>query len=102
MLGAAFLLVVTVMSLRGTPVPVALAFSASTALCAVVVGWRLHRRLEKRRVGLLDQGDVSRLMAAVALGASVAALGIGLTAWAADRGTRCSPRCRASAATLPR
>ena len=66
--------------------PVALAFSASTTLCAVTVRWRLHRNLDKRRVGLLDQGDVSRLMAAVALGALVAALGTGLTAWVADRG----------------
>ena len=54
---------------------VALAFGASTALCAVIVRWRLHRKLGKARVGLLDQGDVSRLMAAVTLGAAVAALG---------------------------
>jgi PAS domain S-box-containing protein len=86
LLGAGFLLVVAVMVLRGTPVPIALAVSASTTLCAITVRWRLHRGLDKKRVGLLDQGDVSRLMAAVALGALVAALGTGLTAWVADRG----------------
>src|SRR5690349_79828 len=47
--GAAFALVAAVMSLRGTPVPVALAFSASTTLGAVVVRWRLHRGLDKKR-----------------------------------------------------
>ena len=80
LLGAGFLLVVTVLVVRGYPVAAALGFSGSTAVCALTVRWRLHRKLEKGRVGLLDQGDVSRLMAAVTLGALVAALGTGITA----------------------
>ena len=83
-LGAGFLLVATALVLRGYPVVVALGLSGTTVLCALTVRWRLHRRLGKSRVGLLDQGDVSRLLAAVTLGASVAALGTGLTALLAD------------------
>jgi PAS domain S-box-containing protein len=86
LLGAGFLLVATVVVLRGYPVATALGFSATTALCALTVRWRLHHKLGKGRVGLLDQGDVSRLMAAVALGASVAALGTGLTVALSGRG----------------
>ena len=66
--------------------PLAVGVSGATALCALTVRWRLYRKLGRRRPGLLDQGDVSRLMAAVTLGASVAALGTGLTAALAGRG----------------
>ena len=51
LLGAAFVLVVSVLVLRGSPVTAALGFAASTALCALTVRWRLHRGLEKGRPG---------------------------------------------------
>jgi PAS domain S-box-containing protein len=85
-LAASTLLVLLALLLHGYPPAVALAFSLICAASAWTVRWRLHRHLDKPRVGLLVPGDVSRLLASVTLGAGVAAAGVAVTVGVAHRG----------------
>ncbi len=66
---------------------VALGFTASSIAASWLVRPLLVRGLDGRRAALLDQGDVSRLIGAIALSSLVAGAGCGLTAWATGNGS---------------
>ncbi len=83
---ATFALILLAHLLLGYAVVVALGFSASSVVASWVVRTRLVAGLGGRRTRLRDQGDVSRLVAAITLGSAVAAAGYGLTAWVTGNG----------------
>ena len=62
-------------------------FTISTVVAAWVVRARLVHGLGGRHAALLDQGDVSRMIAATTTGSLVAALGCAATSWATGTGT---------------
>ncbi|MCW2818506.1 MAG: domain S-box protein [Marmoricola sp.] len=59
----------------------AAAFAVTTVTACLVVRRRLVAGLDGRRAALLDQGDVSRLIGAIAAGSLVAGVGYGLADW---------------------
>ena len=63
--------------LRGYDPASAIGFTLACALGSTVAVWRLLHRHPRDRVGLLDAGDVSRVIVAVALGSGTAALLVG-------------------------
>ncbi|GAA1477704.1 hypothetical protein GCM10009623_21500 [Nocardioides aestuarii] len=67
------LLLVTARLLADPDVISAIGFSAATVAGALVTWNRLRRGLVRRRVGLVEEGDVSRLIAAASQGAMTAA-----------------------------
>ena len=73
------LLLVTARLLAETDVVSAIGFSAATVAGALVTWARLRRGLVRRRVGLVEEGDVSRLIAAASQGAVTAASVVALT-----------------------
>ncbi len=81
-----FALVVAAHLVAGYGWAVALGFSTSWTASAWLVPRLLRRGLEGRRVALLDQSDVSRLVAAIAAGSLVAGGGCGLTTWVTGHG----------------
>ena len=74
MLAQGFTLVLVAHLLRGYDPASAIGFTLACALGAAVAVWRLLHRHARPRVGLLDSGDVSRVIAAVTLGSGTAAL----------------------------
>ncbi len=60
--------------LRGYDPASAIGFTLACALGSIVAVWRLLHRTTRPRVGLLDQGDVSRVISAVALGSATSGL----------------------------
>ncbi len=70
-LGCALLLVAHL--LAGLDPVVGIGSTAATAAGAAATHWRLRRGMVGRNVGLTEDGDVSRLVAAATLGASVSA-----------------------------
>ncbi|QBR92675.1 ATP-binding protein [Nocardioides euryhalodurans] len=54
----------------------AIGFSLACVAGTWVAWWRLHRGLGVRRVGLAEEGDVSRLIAAASLGSAVSAVAV--------------------------
>lgn len=63
--------------LRGYDPASSIGFTLACALGSVVAVWRLLHKHTRPRVGLLDSGDVSRVIAAVTLGSGTAALVVG-------------------------
>ncbi len=84
--GLCVLLVAAAHLVQGYDLRLAIGFSLSSVLACLVVRLRLVAGLEGRRAALLDQGDVSRLIGAIATGSAAAALGFGLTDWWAGTG----------------
>jgi PAS domain S-box-containing protein len=76
---ATFVLMLAAYLLQGYDWTVAVGFTASSVAAVWVVRVQLVRGLGDRRAALLDQGDVSRLIGAIAAGSAVAGLGCGLT-----------------------
>jgi PAS domain S-box-containing protein len=73
------LLVVLAHLLVGDAALVAFGSAASTVAGSWVAWWRLRHGLGARRLGLVEEGDVSRLIAAASLGSVVSAVGVALT-----------------------
>lgn len=73
--------------LAGTAPALAIGFAASSALEAWIVHWVLTRTAGARRPALLHEGDVSRTIGAIAVGASAGAVGYGLTDLVSGSGT---------------
>ncbi len=73
------LLILAAYLLEGYPWALALGYSLSFAVSSWVVRWRLVAGLGGRRAALRDQGDVSQLVGAIAIGSVVAALGCAFT-----------------------
>jgi PAS domain S-box-containing protein len=84
--GASVLLILTAYVAHSYPVVPALGYTVSFVAAAWVVRVRAVRGLDGRRAALRDSGDVSRFVGAITLGSLVAALGYGLTDWAAGQG----------------
>jgi len=83
---ATFALMLAAHLLQGFDWPLAIGFSASSVASAWVVRLQLVRGLDGRRAALLDQGDVSRLIGAIAVGSMAAGLGYGITVALVGRG----------------
>jgi PAS domain S-box-containing protein len=73
--------------LAGHDMVSAVGLSVATVAGAAVAYARLRRGLVRRRVGLLEDGDVSRLIAAASQGAAVAAVLVGTTVAITGEGT---------------
>jgi signal transduction histidine kinase len=63
----------------GFPAASAVGFSLATGVAVLVAHHRLRKGLADRRIGLLEEGDVSRLISASAQGATAAAVLSGVT-----------------------
>ena len=87
LLASCFGLMLLAHLLAGYDWRVALGFTASSIAASWLVRPLLVRGLDGRRAALLDQGDVSRLIGAIALSSLVAGAGCGLTAWATGNGS---------------
>jgi hypothetical protein len=79
MLAQGFTLILLAHLLQGYDPAAALGSSLACALGAAVTVWRLLHRQDRPRVGLLDSGDVSRVIAAAALGSGTAAVLVAAT-----------------------
>lgn len=87
LLGASLLLTVAAYLAHGYSWEVALGFSLSFVGAAWLVRWRLVEGLEGQRAALRDQGAVSQLVGAIAIGSILAGIGCGLTSWLAGFGS---------------
>lgn len=74
LLAQGFTLVLLAHLLRGYDPASAIGFTLATALGAAVAVWRLLHHLPRPRAGLLDSGDVSRVIAAATAGSATAAV----------------------------
>jgi len=81
------LLLVVVHLLVGQDTVSSLGYAAATSAGAWVTWWRLRRGLGERPVGLTDDGDVSRLIAAASLGSAVAAVATAALVWLSGTGS---------------
>ena len=79
--GASVLLVLVAHLAHGYDPRMAVGFALSTVAACLVVRGRLVSGLDGRRAALLDQGDVSRLIGAIATGSLLAGAGYGLVDW---------------------
>ncbi|GAB3652335.1 hypothetical protein GCM10027596_01380 [Nocardioides korecus] len=66
---------------HGYDLRMAAGFAVSTVAACLVVRRRLVSGLDGRRAALLDQGDVSRMIGAIATGSLLAGAGYGLVDW---------------------
>ena len=73
------LLIVLAHLLVGDAALIAFGSAVSSVAGTWVAWWRLRRGLGARRVGLVEEGDVSRLIAAASLGSLVSAVGVAVT-----------------------
>ncbi|MCW2867588.1 MAG: domain S-box protein [Marmoricola sp.] len=79
--GACVVVVLLAHVAHGYDLRMSAGFALSTVAACLVVRERLVSGLEGRRAALLDQGDVSRLIGAIAVGSSLAGAGYGLVDW---------------------
>lgn len=87
LLGVIFALVLLAGVVEGVDPVASAAFGATCVLETVLVLWRLEQGGDGRRPALLDDGDVSRMVGAIALGCGVTAGGFALTDWVTGHGT---------------
>ncbi len=80
------LLIVLAHLLVGDAALIAFGSAISSVVGTWVAWWRLRRGLGPRRVGLVEEGDVSRLIAAASLGSLVSAVGVAVTLFVAGVG----------------
>ena len=81
------LLLVVAHLLNGDAAAVAFGSAAACVAGSWVAWWRLRRGLGPRPVGLVEQGDVSRLIVSASLGSFVAAAGVAATVAVAGIGS---------------
>ena len=79
-------LIVLAHLLVGDAALIAFGSAISSVAGTWVAWWRLRRGLGERRLGMVEEGDVSRLIAAASLGSLVSAVGMGTTLLLADVG----------------
>ena len=72
-------LIVLAHLLVGDATLIAFGSAVSSVAGTWVAWWRLRRGLGSRRVGLVEEGDVSRLIAAASLGSVVSTVGVAVT-----------------------